>query len=90
MNDWRIDAIQEDAFDYLWLGTPAQNERDKVLKGRHAEQQKTHCPRGHEYTVENTYITPSRPNNRMCRQCRAENERKRVRSRRALKGADHD
>lgn len=57
-------------------------ERDKVSKGRHSEQRKTHCPRGHEYTAENTYITPSRPNNRMCRQCRAENERKRVRSRR--------
>lgn len=66
--------------DHLFLGTTVQNERDKVAKGRHNEQQKTHCPRGHEYTPENTYVRPDRPN-RMCRQCRAESERKRVRNR---------
>lgn len=31
---------------------------------------KTHCPRGHEYTPENTYVAPKRPR-RACRTCRA-------------------
>ena len=31
---------------------------------------KTHCPRGHEYTPENTYVAPGRPR-RACRKCRA-------------------
>jgi len=30
---------------------------------------KTHCPRGHEYTAENTYVYPSGA--RQCRTCRA-------------------
>lgn len=28
----------------------------------------THCPQGHEYTKENTYVTPKKPT-RHCRQC---------------------
>ncbi len=33
----------------------------------------THCTRGgHEFTVENTYIAPSRPNVRVCRACKKE------------------
>lgn len=31
---------------------------------------KTHCDRGHEFTPENTYAPPSRPNIRSCRTCR--------------------
>jgi HNH endonuclease len=30
---------------------------------------RTHCPQGHEYTPENTYRLPSRPNARYCRAC---------------------
>lgn len=33
------------------------------------EKRKTHCPRGHEYSVENTYRTP-RVGYRQCRTCR--------------------
>lgn len=33
----------------------------------------THCARsGHEFTAENTYIAPSRPNVRVCRKCKEE------------------
>lgn len=35
----------------------------------------THCPQGHEYTGENTYISPS--GYRVCRTCHAEREAKR-------------
>lgn len=42
---------------HLFLGTHADNHADRSLKGRHANQRKTHCPNGHEYTPENTYAT---------------------------------
>lgn len=29
----------------------------------------THCKRGHEFTPENTYYAPKRPNDRHCREC---------------------
>jgi hypothetical protein len=32
---------------------------------------KTHCKRGHEFTPENTYVPPKRPNSRACRICQA-------------------
>ena len=36
------------------------------------ERAKTHCPKGHEYTPENTYYQPSTPNKRKCRICAQE------------------
>ena len=36
--------------DHLWLGTIADNNKDKSLKKRTKNQNKTHCPRGHEYS----------------------------------------
>lgn len=33
--------------DHLFLGTNKDNSRDMVAKGRHKEQRKTHCPKGH-------------------------------------------
>ncbi len=30
---------------------------------------KTHCIHGHEYTPENTYVSPGRPGSRECRKC---------------------
>lgn len=38
---------------------------------------KTHCDHGHEFTPENTYVPPSRPNIRDCRTCRKTNQAKR-------------
>lgn len=55
--------------DHLYMGTHAQNERDKKIAGRNANTNKTHCPRGHKYTEENTYIQPS-TGSRLCRICR--------------------
>ena len=41
------------------------------------QREKTHCPRGHPYSGENTYSPPSRPTARYCRQCHLEHTRER-------------
>src|SRR5215207_7248301 len=44
---------------------------DNVRRGRGGQNnvQKTHCPRGHPYDVENTYVWPGATTN--CRSCKA-------------------
>lgn len=61
--------------DMLFLGTNADNQRDSVRKGRHCSSKKTHCPKGHPYSADNTYM-PSW-NERQCRICKRENKRNR-------------
>lgn len=55
--------------EHLWLGTPLQNSADMIDKRRNFEQRRTHCPRGHEYTDENTY-RPRAASGRLARMCR--------------------
>lgn len=59
--------------DHLFLGTHVDNMADRDAKGRGYNQQKTHCPQGHEYTEANTYFYPN--GNRGCRTCHVEHER---------------
>lgn len=56
--------------DHLFLGTEKDNNRDCGNKGRHHNSRKTHCPKGHEYTFENTYlhVTPTTVM-RGCKEC---------------------
>ena len=64
---------------HLFLGTAAENQADKGRKGRARNQNaaKSHCPRRHEFTPENTYINPR--GSRECRICkRARSTRKAV------------
>lgn len=53
--------------EHLWLGTQADNMRDKCSKRRDHQSSKTHCDNGHEFTPENTYRRPS--GTRDCRAC---------------------
>lgn len=48
--------------------TRSANAADSVRHGTHVNTRKTHCPMGHGYTPENTYIKPT--GNRCCRECR--------------------
>lgn len=59
---------------HLWIGTLADNARDMVAKGRHANPQKTHCPHGHEYSPENTRV--SKAGSRNCRLCHRRRNRR--------------
>ena len=61
--------------EHLRQGTHGDNMRDKVNKGRCYWKKQTHCVNGHEFTVENTYIRPSRPTERYCVRCKRESVR---------------
>lgn len=54
----------------LRYGTRKENAQDTLLHGHNYAANRTHCPRGHEYTPDNIYTLPSR-NGRFCRECRA-------------------
>jgi len=63
--------------DHLFLGNAKANQRDKTAKGRHHNQQKTHCKNGHEFSVENVRLYAGAARKfRVCRAC--ERERSRV------------
>jgi len=56
---------------HLWLGTRADNNADRVVKGRTGgmplvNRAKTHCTHGHSYDEENTYRLNGK---RYCREC---------------------
>lgn len=54
--------------DNLHWGTNSQNQLESIAHGTNAMSNRTHCPRGHEYTHENTYRRPTRTS-RVCRTC---------------------
>jgi hypothetical protein len=67
---------------HLFVGTPADNARDSVAKGRHHGQLVTHCPRGHAYS-EGGFIGSK--GERCCRFCQRIAGRESERRRRARK-----
>lgn len=44
--------------DHLFVGTPGDNQRDMARKKRHFLNRRTHRPKGHEFTPENTRPRP--------------------------------
>ncbi len=68
--------------EHLFWGTIAENTRDAMNKGRLVyPKKKTHCPRGHEYSADNTFIGTNGGQN--CRICRKVMQRETAMRRRA-------
>lgn len=58
--------------------------RENLLRGNGfsgQQRRQTHCKHGHEFTLDNTYHSPSRPDERVCRIC-CKKKSKRLRDRR--------
>lgn len=55
--------------DHLWVGTALENSADMIAKRRNFEQQRTHCPRQHEYSEENTVYKRAK-SGRLARECK--------------------
>lgn len=65
-------------FNLRW-GTNSENMKDRTRDGTCVNSNKTHCPRNHEYTPENTKLH-QRKTGRTSRECRkCDNERQRTR-----------
>lgn len=58
----------------LRYDTRKSNVADTLRHGTHPMASKTHCPHGHEYTPENTYIIPG-SGGRVCRTCTRDKSR---------------
>jgi hypothetical protein len=51
---------------HLYVGSQSANILEAVAHRRHPMTRKTHCPQGHAYSTENTYV---HRNKRYCRAC---------------------
>lgn len=69
---------------HLFIGDAKTNAMDSVIKGRQVSIRKTKCPRGHEYSKENTYYIKSGNRNisRRCKICNTNSCREMYRRRR--------
>lgn len=62
------------SLENLRWDTRSANRYDSVRHGTHYQANKTHCPQGHPYDEENTYVVVSR-GIRQCRRCKQERSR---------------
>jgi len=58
---------------HLFEGTTKDNMRDASEKKRLHNQKKTHCPKSHEYTNDNTLYRSDSRRSRICRECHTQN-----------------
>lgn len=63
------DVPDDNRVENLRWDSRSANVLDSVRNGSHGFAIRTHCPSGHEYTPENTYLHPQ--GSRNCRACRA-------------------
>lgn len=61
-----LDGTKRNDLDNIEYATKSVNMQDQVTHGVHIHARKTHCPRRHEYTPENTRLYRGR---RFCRAC---------------------
>ena len=59
---------------HLREGGPKENASDMTSRGRHANQKKTHCSKGHDYSDVNYYLHKN--GSRRCKSCASELYRK--------------
>ncbi len=64
---WNDDPADNRLANLRW-DTRRANVLDSIRNGGHAMSNRTHCPDGHPYTPQNTYVYPA--GNRACRECR--------------------
>jgi len=74
----------------LAYGTPSKNNYDLVEHGTHHHARKTHCPAGHPYDAENTYVLPSRPRARYCKACNRAQQSARKKAKRVALRAERE
>ena len=70
--------------EHLFIGSPRDNVIDMAAKGRHREQKKAACAKGHEFSGENLRV--NNRGERVCLACKREVNREHMRAARA-KGA---
>jgi len=58
---------------HLREDTPSANTKDLLITGNHNNKRKTHCPKNHEYSEDNTYYYNGK---RYCKECKRDYKRK--------------
>lgn len=63
---------------HLRPGTPLENMQEKNARGRNFFSNRTHCPYGHPYDAQNTYVFkgPNGRPRRNCKTCQRERHRR--------------
>ena len=62
----RNDIPTDNRLVNLRWDSDSANKHDQVRNGNHRNARKTHCPQGHKYTPDNTYVFSS---GRVCKAC---------------------
>lgn len=84
------DIGDDNRLENLRWGTRADNGDDMVRNGNGFNSRKTHCPQGHAYDEENTYIKSGSRNGKPSRSCNTCNRESQRRRRNSMTDAERD